>query len=39
MTKLLLAILWLFTVAIAYWYGLTDETEREVLGVRRVRSG
>ena len=31
MTKLLLAILWLFTVAIAYWYGLTDETESDVL--------
>ena len=35
MNKLLLAFLWLFTLAIAYWYGLTQKMESDRLSVNR----
>jgi hypothetical protein len=35
MNKLLLAFLWVFTLAIAYWYGLTQKMESDRLSVNR----
>ena len=35
MNKLLLAFLWIFTLAVAYWYGLTQKMESDRLSVNR----
>ena len=35
MNKLLVAFLWIFTLAISYWYGLTQKMESELLSVNR----
>ena len=35
MNKLLLAFLWMFTLAVAYWYGLTQKMESDRLSVNR----
>ena len=35
MNKLLLAFLWVFTLAIAYWYGMTQKMESDRLSVNR----
>ena len=35
MNKLLLAFLWIFTLAVAYWYGLTQKIESDRLSVNR----
>ena len=35
MNKLLLAFLWIFTLAVAYWYGLTQKMESDRLSANR----
>jgi hypothetical protein len=37
MNKLLLAFLWMFTLAVAYWYGLTHKMESDRLSVNRSK--